>query len=449
MARVVVIGAGIAGLACAYRLQRAGHEVEVFEREASAGGRMRSERRGDFVVDRGAQFIASGYHNLHALTRELGIAGAVRPVARASNAILRDGRLEPGEWGSPQAFLASRLLSARAKLRLARLPFELWRHRRLLDPLRPEAAAALDIEDLASWARRTVGDEVLEYLLGPALSSTFDSDPEHLSGAFALLALRFVASGFRLQCFEGGIGLLTRTLAERVPVRLGWAATSVETDTGGVRVRYVAPSGERTREADAAVVAVPGVLVPGLCPKLTPAERAFFESVHYARGAIAFLLFDEAPATLPYYGVAFPRREGLDLYGLAVDHFKPGVAPPGAGLVNAALTESAAARLAGASDAAVVDCVLENLARTPIGRLAPREAFVHRWDPMLPQFRAGYLPRLAAFLRRTDRSPRLAFAGDYLVGPYTEAALTSGLRAATSLARELDEGASLEKGVSP
>ena len=335
----------------------------------------------------------------------------------------------------------SRLLSARAKLRLARLPLELWRHRKVLDPLRPELAAELDGEDLASWARRCVGDEVLEYVLGPAFSSTFDSDPEQLSGAFALLALRFVASGFRLQCFEGGIGPADAH-ARRAPLgapRL--AATSVETDGGGARVRYVAPSGERTREADAVVVAVPGVLVPGLCPKLTPAERAFFESVHYARGAIVFLLFDEAPATLPYYGVAFPRREGLDLYGLAVDHWKPGVAPPGAGLVNAALTESAAARLAGASDGAVVDCVLESLARTPIGRLAPRDARGTPLGPDAPavprRLPAGASPASCA---RHDRSPRLAFAGDYLVGPYTEAALTSGLRAATQLSRELQEG---------
>ena len=111
---------------------------------------------------------------------------------------------------------------------------------------------------------------MLEYLLGPALSSTFDSDPEQLSGAFALLALRFVASGFRLQCFEGGMGLLTRTLAERVSVRLGYAVTSVETDTDGARVRYVAPSGERSREADGVVVAVPGSLVPGICPSSRP-----------------------------------------------------------------------------------------------------------------------------------------------------------------------------------
>ena len=62
---------------------------------------------------------------------------------------------------------------------------------------------------------------------------------------------------------------------------------------------------------------------------------------------------------------------------------------------------------------------------------------MHRWDPMLPQFRAGYTRPLAAFLDRTDRSPRISFAGDYLVGPYTEGACTSGLRAAEELATEL------------
>jgi predicted NAD/FAD-dependent oxidoreductase len=54
---------------------------------------------------------------------------------------------------------------------------------------------------------------------------------------------------------------------------------------------------------------------------------------------------------------------------------------------------------------------------------------------MLPLFYAGYLPRLAAFHARAEHSPRLAFAGDYLIGPYTEMALTSGMRAATEIAR--------------
>jgi oxygen-dependent protoporphyrinogen oxidase len=304
----------------------------------------------------------------------------------------------------------------------------------VLDPLRPERAAHLDVEDMATYLRRRIGVEAATRLVEPALSATFDSDPEDLSGVFALLALRFVLGGFRLQCFEGGNGALTARLAERVPLRSSCRVTSVEPDADGVRVAWQEPDGARERRAEAAVVAVPGTRVLEICPTLLPDERGFFEQVHYVRGAIVHLMLEHAPETLPWYGVAFPRPEGLDLYGLAVDHHKPGAAPPGAGLVNAALTAEAAARTWSDDEDRLVELTLENLARTPIGRLTPLDATVHRFDPMLPQFRAGYARHLAAFLGRTERTSRIAFAGDYLVGPYTEAALVSGLRAAEAIA---------------
>ena len=434
---IVIVGGGIAGLACAHRLASWGHEVEVLEAEADVGGRMRSERHGDFVVDRGAQFIASGYRNLHALADEVGLATSVRPLARAENAMLRAGRLHPGDYDTPLAFLRSGLLSWRAKLRLPALPFDVWRHRKLLDPMRPERAAELDCDDLADYLRRRIGAEASDYLVAPALSATFDSDPEDLSGVFGLLALRFVLGGFRLQAFEGGMGALTARLAERLPVRTSCRVLAVEPDDEGVRVRFRGPEGDVEQRAAAAVVAVPGTRVASVCPALLPDERAFFERARYVRGIIVHLMLDRPPPTLPYYGVAFPRPEGLDLYGLAVDHHKPGAAPPGAGLLNAALRADAAARYWEAPDAEVVALVLDNLARTPIGRLQATDAVVHRWDPMLPQFGAGYTKQLAGFLAREQRTPRIAFAGDYLVGPYTEAALASGLRAAQAVARQV------------
>jgi oxygen-dependent protoporphyrinogen oxidase len=438
MASIAIVGGGVAGLGCAWRLRRAGFDVEVLEREGQPGGRMRSEKRDDgFTLDRGAQFVASGYRNLHGVAETLGIADRIRPLATPRNAILRGGRLHPADYDSVRALLETKLLSGRARLRLARLGLELVRRWPRLDPLRPERAALFDDEDLAAGLRRLVGDEATEYLFVPAFSSTFDSDPEDLSLAFALLAMRFVLGGFELQAFAGGNGLFTRALAREVPLRTGCEVLSVETETGGARVRYRSGDRESTVVADAVVVALPGTEVARVCPKLTPAERGFFEQVRYARGIVAYLLFERAPETLPGYGVAFPRRERFDLYGLAVDHHKPGAAPAGAGLVNAALTADAASRLWDASDAAVADLVLENLAATPIGPLRPFGFAVHRWAQMLPQFRAGYLRRLQAFATRLERSPRLAFAGDYLVGPYTEAALTSGMRAATEIARAL------------
>jgi len=437
VASIVVVGGGIAGLTCAWRLQRAGHDVEVLERESEAGGRMRSERCGDFTIERGAQFVASSYRNLHAVATALGIDDRVFSHARAGEAVLRDGKLRAADFASPLRLLVSPLLSAGAKLRLARLPLEVLRHHRHLDPLRPELAADLDREDMVAGLRPVVGDEALDYLLAPAFSSTFDDEPENLSLAFALLTLRLLGGGLRMQSFAGGNGLLTRTLARQLPVLTGCEVAAVETETDGARICYRRLGRESKVYADAVVIAVPGSKVADLCPKLEPAERGFFEYVQYVRGIIAHLILRRAPRSLPHGGVAFPRCEGLGLYGIAVDHRKPGVAPAGAGLLNAALTAKACDRMWEASDEAVGEFVLENLACTPIGKLEPEAAVVHRWSSMLPRFAPGHLPRLAAFLRRMDRSPRMAFAGDYLIGPTAEAALTSGMRAATEIARAI------------
>ena len=83
----------------------------------------------------------------------------------------------------------------------------------------------------------------------------------------------------------------------------------------------------------------------------------------------------------------------------------------------------------------MVEFVREQLARTPVGPLSPLRGVVHRWPALLPRFGPGALGRLGRFLGRIERSPRLAFAGDYLVGSSVEGALTSGMRAATEIAR--------------
>jgi oxygen-dependent protoporphyrinogen oxidase len=441
MASIVVVGGGVAGLTCAWRLSRAGHDVEVLESEAVAGGRMRSEQDGDYLLDRGAQLVTSGYGGIHGVAGLLGLEGAIHPLTQSGGAVFRNGRFEDADWQDPRRLIRSPLLSLRAKLRLGRLALEFARRRDVLEPLRPERAASLDGEDAASYLGRLVGVEARDQWLGPMLSATFDCDIEHLSSAFLLLALRLVLGDFRPQAMQGGLGRFTGALAREVAVRTGCEAISVETQSEGARVRYRVGGREGSVVADAAVVALPGSAVAALCPKLTPCERGFFEGLRYSRGIIAHLLLDEAPRALSHYGVAFPRRKGFGLYGLAAAHCKGGVAPPGAGLLNAALTEEAAARVWEASDGEIAGLVLENLSRTPLGGLSPRKVVIHRWPAMLPRFAPGHLQRLGGFLGRADRSARLAFCGDYLVGPYTEAALTSGMRAASEVVRSLSDGA--------
>ncbi|MBW2272546.1 MAG: FAD-dependent oxidoreductase [Deltaproteobacteria bacterium] len=442
MASIVVVGGGVAGLTCAWRLVRAGHDVEVLESEATAGGRMRSEREGDYLLERGARLVTSGYRGFHGVAGLLGLEGAIQPLAGSGNAVFHNGRFEDADWADSRRILRSPLLSLGAKLRLGRLAVELLRHRDVLDPLRPERAAGLDVEDAAGYLARIAGVEARDEWIGPMLSATFDSDIESLSSAFVLLVLRLALGDSQLQAMHGGLGRFTAALAREVSVRTDCLVSSVETETDGARVRYRV-GGREGREgsvvADAAVVAVPGTAVAELCPKLTPRERGFFEGMRYTRGIVAHLLLDEAPAALTHCGVAFPRRPGSDLYGLAAEHCKGGAAPPGAGLLRATLSEAATSRVWGAADGEVAGLVLDNLSRTPLGSLSPRKVVVHRWPAMLPHFAPGHLQGLTGFLGRADRSARLAFCGDYLVGPYVEGALTSGMRAASEVVRSLSD----------
>lgn len=92
--RIAVIGAGVAGLACARELARADARVTVFERSRGLGGRMGTRRQGGLAFDHGAQFVTA---RSRMFTRYLEIAARAGVVARWAPRILEDDRL----WDAP------------------------------------------------------------------------------------------------------------------------------------------------------------------------------------------------------------------------------------------------------------------------------------------------------------------------------------------------------------
>ncbi len=423
-----MVGGGIAGLTAAYTLHKAGFDVEVLERNDEAGGRMRSERHGDFVVDRGAQFIASSYRNMRALVDELGLRDQVRRLKTGRGATLRNGRFVSDNYAGLKAILRARDLSWGSKLRLPGILFELRRNKRLLDFYAIEKAAPLDDATARDWALRRYGREVLDYLIEPPFASTFTVLPENLSRAFVLATIDYMFGGFRLSAFNGGNGLLTGTLASKLRVRTGTEVSGIAQTADGVSVRL--GTGEALA-ADAAVVATPGNHVARLCETLTAEEALFFEGVRYASSVICFVMTSDTEADPGIYGLGIGRTEGVRLYGMAMENPKEGAVPEGKTMFNCALSEAYAAELMGKGDDEIAAAALAELEKLPMRGLDKTErVVVHRWPELVPQFYHGYIRSLAAFKERRERSDRVFFAGDYLVGPYTEAALTSGLRAA-------------------
>lgn len=77
MRRVVVIGAGLAGLTVAVRCARKGDRVVLFEASRRAGGQLWTEHSEGYVVEHGAEGFVAGSEAVRTLAAELGIAAGI------------------------------------------------------------------------------------------------------------------------------------------------------------------------------------------------------------------------------------------------------------------------------------------------------------------------------------------------------------------------------------
>ena len=114
---VIVIGAGLSGLACAYRLNQLGAEVTVLEASERAGGLLGTILKDGFLFESGAQSFQTT-EVLVGLIRELGIESELQKAdPNAARYSLFHGRLQKIPT-SPQAMLTSSLLGAGSRWRL-------------------------------------------------------------------------------------------------------------------------------------------------------------------------------------------------------------------------------------------------------------------------------------------------------------------------------------------
>ncbi len=245
---VAIIGGGISGLACAYRLRQLGISAILFEASDSIGGLIGTVEKDGFLFESGPQSF-QGTETLLQLIKELGIEQELQKAdPQAPRYVLRHGKLQKIPM-SPQAMLGSSLLSAASRWKIASEPL-----RRTKPPSEEES--------VANFVRRKFGHEILEYLVSPFVSGVYAGDPERLSLRAAFPSLeeweRQYGSVVRgamksrpekgarkgpppLCSFRQGMGTLTRALADKLSdgVKTGTRAISVaRVDPGAGAPQY-------------------------------------------------------------------------------------------------------------------------------------------------------------------------------------------------------------------
>ena len=169
-ARVVIVGGGIAGLsiARALRAEAPTADVIVLERGDRIGGYIRSDRIDGYLCEGGPDGFLDNAPATVALVDELGLSSRLLPSRDEARRrfIFRGDRLHEVPL-SPGAFLASRLLTPGAKLRIACEPFA-------------RRAPQYD-ESIRQFAERHLGREAAHVLVGSMVSGIFAGDAEQLS----------------------------------------------------------------------------------------------------------------------------------------------------------------------------------------------------------------------------------------------------------------------------
>jgi oxygen-dependent protoporphyrinogen oxidase len=445
--RVVVVGAGIAGLTCAYRLSRlpatTGSALEVMLYEASdrTGGKVRTSEIAGIPVDEGIDGFLARVPAAVGLCRELGLGERLTSPAGGGAFVYCYGALhrfpEGLVLGVPTDLDALAAWGVISSAGVERARQDLTAPADGPPPGTDESVGAL--------VRRRLGDEVFETLVAPLLSGVNAGDADRLSvagGAAQFAAARAdgpsLIEGLRRQraaaaaavaasggppppVFHGLVGgtqSLTDALTAALPagsVHTGVAVTALRPEGDGVALDVDG----RTEHADAVVLAVPSFAAAPLVRPFDAALADDLASLEWASVALVTFAVRRSAIDHPLDGSGFlvAEAEGLLMTACSFGSSKWAhwTAPAVAGDDDVVILRVSAGRHHDPRAAELDDDKLVAQLQGELGATIglhddPLAVRVTRWDRALPQYRPGHLDRARAW------KTRAAAHGVYLTG---------------------------------
>jgi oxygen-dependent protoporphyrinogen oxidase len=449
---VLVVGAGLSGLVCAYALRKAGIDALIVEASARPGGVIRSERRDGYLLEYGPQSFNATSVVLD-LCRELRIdSQLVQAPPHTPRFVFVAGELRAVPL-SPPAFIKSPLFSLATKAKVLR------------DVFGHTVPPASD-ESIAAFVRRKFSPELLEKLMGPFVSGIYAGDPEQLSTRSAFPQLYeaeksagsvvrgLLRSGKKrgehraaipvekptLRTFRDGNQTLIDALAISLgsSLRCSVAATSIRQNSASpsapvFEITLSADGQQQTILAGSVVVATPTLQAAALLHDLDQQFEATLQQIQYAPIAVVSLGYSKASVgrSLDGFGFLVPRSSNLRILGTVWNSsLFPDRSPEGHVLLTSFVggaTDPQAIQLSKQKLAAMVHNEL-----TPILGISQGPSFSSVWTypRAIPQYNIGHAEHMSHLEQLHSMHPNVYIAGNYLRGPAIGACIKHALAVA-------------------
>ncbi|MEU8195773.1 protoporphyrinogen oxidase [Microbispora amethystogenes] len=431
---VVVVGAGIAGLAAALHLNRAeaGLRITVLEAAPRIGGKLHSSPVAGVEVDAGAESMLARRPEGVETARLAGLGDDLAAPGTIRAAVLSRGSLRPlprqQVMGVPADVVALARSGILSPAGLARVP---------LDQFLPPTLVTGDVS-VAAYVRARMGSEVVERLVEPLLGGVYAGRAESLSldatmprvaaaartersllqAARSMVAEAPADAGPVFTTLRNGMGALPAAVAKEsgAQIRTGVTVRDLLRTPDGWRLVTGPTRDEETIDADAVVLAVPARPASRLLRREVPGAAAELAAIEYAGMAIVTLAypltaFPEPPAGSGYL---VPPVEGRPVKATTFSSVKwPHLAEAGPDMmiVRCSLGRLGEEAVLQRDDAELTALAVNEMAEVTGVRGQPVDTRVTRWGGALPQYEVGHLDRVARVRAAIAGQPGLAVCG--------------------------------------
>jgi protoporphyrinogen oxidase len=425
----------LSGVAAAYRLQRAGHEVLVIEAAPGAGGRCKAIHRDGFIVDTCAELVASSYRHWLALARNVGLEG---DLVKAPSVLgfVKNGKLVEVDLANPLSLLSTPLLSVTAKFRMVRGAMSLLGKIRAVPPFLLDGVAldepARTAQDVSLEA---FGKEATDYLIDPMLRPLGGTRLDLISTLLVPYALSEWTSMVSL---KGGLDRLPLTVAAKLNVQYNTTVDRVHATASNVTIEVRDASGQaRTLTADKCLITAQYDDAERIYPRLAELAPGYGQWMKYLRMLDVKLAYRKRPASNASM-IMCPFSEVRDINVISLTHNKaPDRAPAGHSLFSVFTEHLEYDRMNAMSDDEVVKLIqpqIETYFPELRGHLLFTRVARQPRTCMLPI--PGFFQRTSQLWEAIGREPRVHLGGDIFNFGSLEAAVSSGDYAADRLMKD-------------